>query len=173
MKELTWANELDGAFCFGNSFAYFDEEGNRQFLEAVYRALKEGGRFMLQTNVIAESILTRPLSRTWYEMETSCFCIRRGMKRRPRVLISDYQFIRDQEVEKKTAVYRIYTVKAVFDLLQSVGFREPKALGSLNGDPFKWGILLFTLLFTNKESVRRSFSEAPSLNTKTMIRSFF
>ena len=45
MKELDWSDELDGAFCFGNSFAYFDDEGNRRFLKAVYRALRSGGRF--------------------------------------------------------------------------------------------------------------------------------
>ena len=81
---------------------------------------------MLQTNVIAESILTRPLSRTWYEMGDILFLHSARYEVETSRLISDYQFIRDQEVEKKTAVYRIYTVKAVFDLLQSVGFRGLK-----------------------------------------------
>ena len=92
MKELTWESELDGAFCMGNSFAYFHDAGNRQFLEKVYRALKPEKAFLLQTNLVMESILTKPLSRTWYEFgwgpsSTSAVHFRRrsvsSMTRRP------------------------------------------------------------------------------------------
>ena len=43
MRELPGPAAFDHAFCFGNSFGYFDEAGNRRFLEAVCRALKPGG----------------------------------------------------------------------------------------------------------------------------------
>jgi SAM-dependent methyltransferase len=139
MKQLTWVEELDGAFCFGNSFAYFDEEGNRQFLGAIYRALKSGGRFLLQTNVIAESIFTKPLSRTWYELGDILFLHVARYEPETSRLVSDYQFIRGQEIERKSAEYRIYTVRAALDLLQEVGFRSPRTMGSLDETPFKLG----------------------------------
>src|SRR5579864_11032 len=47
MRQLPWASEFDHAICFGNSFGYFGEEGNREFLRGVYRTLKPGGRFVL------------------------------------------------------------------------------------------------------------------------------
>src|SRR5580704_2800637 len=40
MRDITWDSEFDGAFCFGNSFGYFNWEEARRFLTAVARALK-------------------------------------------------------------------------------------------------------------------------------------
>jgi cyclopropane fatty-acyl-phospholipid synthase-like methyltransferase len=47
MRDLPWREDFDGAYCFWGSFGYFDDEGNRAFLEAVARALKPGGRFLM------------------------------------------------------------------------------------------------------------------------------
>src|SRR5262249_34325635 len=46
MRDLPWSAAFDHAFCFGNSFAYFDDAGNLAFLQAVNAALKPGGRFV-------------------------------------------------------------------------------------------------------------------------------
>jgi cyclopropane fatty-acyl-phospholipid synthase-like methyltransferase len=43
MTDLPWREEFDGAFCFGNSFGYLDDDANARFLTAVARALKHGG----------------------------------------------------------------------------------------------------------------------------------
>ena len=39
MRDLPWPMSFDGAFCFGNSFGYLDDDGNARFLDAVYRVL--------------------------------------------------------------------------------------------------------------------------------------
>jgi SAM-dependent methyltransferase len=139
MKMLRWFDEIDGCFCFGNSFSYFDEQGNHEFLKSVHRALRTGGRFVLQTNVIAESILTRPLARSWYELGDILFLHVARYESETASLSSDYQFIRGQTVEKKTAIYRIYSVREVVQLLKTVGFQNPKIFGDLEGNPFKLG----------------------------------
>jgi len=51
------AGPFDGVYCWGNSFGYFDRDGCEQFVCAVSRALKPGGRFVLESGMIAESIL--------------------------------------------------------------------------------------------------------------------
>jgi SAM-dependent methyltransferase len=47
MCDLPWSNTLDGAYCFGNSFCYLDHHGATQFLAAIGRCLKPGGRFAI------------------------------------------------------------------------------------------------------------------------------
>src|SRR5262249_4264659 len=57
MRDLPWPGAFDCAFCFGNSFAYFDGAGNRDFLKAVHSILKPGGMFILDTGLVAECVL--------------------------------------------------------------------------------------------------------------------
>jgi SAM-dependent methyltransferase len=44
MRELAWESEFDGAFCFGNSFAYLDADDACKFFWGIARSLKPGGR---------------------------------------------------------------------------------------------------------------------------------
>jgi len=57
MRQLGAVGDFDGAFCFGNSFGYLDDQGNADFLKAVAGALKPGGRFLLDYPAAAEALL--------------------------------------------------------------------------------------------------------------------
>src|SRR5262249_1977537 len=67
MTDLAWDGEFDGAFCFGNSFGYLDDTNNALFLRAVARALRPGGRFVLDTFMLAESVFPDFHERSWHE----------------------------------------------------------------------------------------------------------
>ena len=54
----TIGHSFDGAYCLGNSFGYVDYEGMYVFVEKVANALKPGARFVINSGLIAESILT-------------------------------------------------------------------------------------------------------------------
>ena len=43
MRDLPWPERFDGAFSFGNSFGYLDDQGNADFFKAVARAPQAGG----------------------------------------------------------------------------------------------------------------------------------
>lgn len=51
MRDLPWEDAFDAAFCFWGSFGYFDDEGNETFLRVVFRALRPGARFLLETHI--------------------------------------------------------------------------------------------------------------------------
>ena len=65
MRDLPWTETFDAAFCFWGSFGYFDDDGNRRFLEAVHRALKTDSRFALDVSNLAEHLLPRSQHRSW------------------------------------------------------------------------------------------------------------
>src|SRR5689334_14916512 len=69
MRDLPWPEQFDGAFCFGNSFSYLDDEGNADFLKAIARALKPGARFVLDTSYVLESLLSNIQWKTWYQAD--------------------------------------------------------------------------------------------------------
>jgi SAM-dependent methyltransferase len=139
IQSLPWEGKLDGAFCFGNSFAYFDEAGNRRFLGEVQRALKPGGRFILQTNLLAESIFAKQPARSWYEFGDVLFMHAPAYDPVSGVLSSDYTLLRGGEREVKRAHYRVYRLREVMDMLRETGFGEPCCFGGMNGEPFKLG----------------------------------
>src|SRR5262249_51781497 len=57
MRDLPWRDEFDGAFSFGNSFGYLDDEGNAEFLRALHRVLKPVARLLLDVPTVAECLL--------------------------------------------------------------------------------------------------------------------
>lgn len=139
MKKLPWISELDGVFCFGNSFAYFDDEGNRKFLSEVFRALKTGGKFILQSNLIAESILPDWPGRSWYEFGGILFLRNGSYDIQTGTMTSEYTLIKDGVREVKSAHYRIYLLREVLQMLSSIGFKNIKTFGSLAGKEFSLG----------------------------------
>jgi SAM-dependent methyltransferase len=60
MRDLPWAGAFDGAYSMGNSFGYLDDQGNADFLSAVARALKPGGRFVLDTGCHRQGVTDLP-----------------------------------------------------------------------------------------------------------------
>lgn len=48
MRTLPWEGRFDAALLWFTAFGYFDDEGNRAVLREVRRALRPGGRFVLE-----------------------------------------------------------------------------------------------------------------------------
>ena len=54
---MTIGQSFDGAYCLGNSFGYVDYDGMDVFVGKVANALKPGARFVINSGLVAESIL--------------------------------------------------------------------------------------------------------------------
>lgn len=50
MRTLPWTRHFDAVVNWFTSFGYFDDDGNRTVLAEVARALRPGGRFLLELN---------------------------------------------------------------------------------------------------------------------------
>lgn len=68
--------EFDGAMCFGNSFGYLTHEKTRQHLCTLRTHLRRQGRFIIDTGMIAESILADTKAEETYEMNGYTFNVR-------------------------------------------------------------------------------------------------
>jgi len=139
MRELPWENTFDGAFCFGNSFGYFDDAGNAAFLRAVARALKPGATFVLDCPLTAESILLHFTERTWVQLGTLYFLAQRQYDPVRSVLRSDYTFLRDGSEDRRSAFYRVYLLRELLALCEQAGFGEPNTFASFDRQPFALG----------------------------------
>ena len=86
MRELPFDEEFDAAICMWGSFGYFDDAGNLAQARAAARALKPGGRYLIDTPEL-ETICPRFRERDWFEVEgtassrSSSFRLGRGARR--------------------------------------------------------------------------------------------
>ena len=140
MRDLPWVGEFDAVLCWWNSFGYFDDDGNVAFLRGVFRALKPGGRFLLDTPLAETSLPGMdPQERTWYPAGDVVALEERDYDHETGRLESDWTFIRDGELAKGWFSLRLYTYRELAALLREAGFGALRSYGSLEGEPFEVG----------------------------------
>lgn len=138
MRELPWPQAFDGAFCFGNSFGYLEDDENRDFLRAVARVLKPGARFLMQT-FCAELVVHTFQERSWFEaggilmLEENHYDLARSR------MNTEYTFIAGGKVERKRGFQRFYAYAELCRLLEEAGFTDPQGFGSLDLEPAHLG----------------------------------
>lgn len=134
MHELPWAAAFDGAFCFGNSFGYLEDGENRQFLDAVARALKPGAWLILETTCL-EMVLKCFQERSWFEVGGILMLEENQYDLAQSRINTDYTFVADGRVERKLGSQRYYAFAELCRLLEEAGFKEVESFGSLEMGP--------------------------------------
>jgi SAM-dependent methyltransferase len=139
MRDLPWSAQFDAAFCAGNSFGFFDDEGNRAYIEAVARSLKPAGWFALDTGWVAEALF--PHFREKIEMELGAIRFLAENRYEPRTGRVENRFTisRGKESESKLASHRVYSGVELTGLLEEAGLEPVEMFGSLTEEPFRLG----------------------------------
>ncbi len=138
MRHLPWKREFGGAFCFGNSFGYFENEGHRTFLQAVAKVLKPGARFLLDTTS-AEAIFPTFQERTRMRVGKFLFLEENRYVPLEGRIYTKYTFVRGGNANTRIGSQRIFALSEIRHLLEEAGFEEVQAYGSLKREPFRIG----------------------------------
>jgi SAM-dependent methyltransferase len=162
MRDLPWPAAFDHAFCFGNSFGYFDDEGNLAFLRALAGLLKPGGRLVLETGLAAESILMHPLGRRWSRFGDLLFLHETSYEATTGRLTSDYTLVQNGQVEGKQAVFQVYSCHELVRMLRAAGFGLVETYGSLKKEPYRLGSPRLWLVATRASGVAEPVASGPA-----------
>jgi SAM-dependent methyltransferase len=153
MRDLPWRQEFDGAFCFGNSFGYFDDAGNAAFLKAVSRVLKAGAKFLMDC-AVAENVLPNFQDRNWFPAGDIKFLRNARYDPERGRIDTEYTLIRDGRTETRAASHRIYAYRELSQLLKEAGFSGVMGFGSLTQEPFGLGSKRCLIVATRSPSAR-------------------
>ena len=146
LRRLRWHSEFDGAFCFGNSFGYFEFPDMIAFVRGVARALKPGGRFVVETGAAAESLLPTLPEREWYQLEDILFAIENRYLAEISCLETTAVFVRDGKAESRRWWHWIYTTAEIRRMLEQAGLLTRALFGSHDGKPFRIGSPLLLIV---------------------------
>jgi SAM-dependent methyltransferase len=139
MRDLPWPGEFDGAFCFGNSFGYYEEDGNARFVQAVARALKPGARFLLDASYISEVLFPGLQERAWYPFGEFLFLADRHYDPARGRLDVEYTLVRDGRLEKRAMSARVFSYREACRIFEEAGFTDLRGYGTLAKEPFRLG----------------------------------
>jgi SAM-dependent methyltransferase len=133
MRELPWTERFDAAFNWFTSFGYFDDEGNRAWLEAVRRTLKPGGRLAIDVHS-RDAFMQNRLSAAVVDrgddllVDRHTFDVESGREETERWIV------RYGNVRKTSYSVRFFTFTELRDLLLDVGFAPVRGVGH-DGNP--------------------------------------
>jgi SAM-dependent methyltransferase len=139
MSGFALACQVEGAFCFGNSFGYMSHADNLRFLAGVSDCLRPGGRFVMETGIIAESLLPSLPSSRWHRVKDIFALSANRYDPVQEQLSTDYTFIRGETVQTGTATYSVYTVAELGRLLSSCGLTVESLYGTTGRQSYRLG----------------------------------
>jgi cyclopropane fatty-acyl-phospholipid synthase-like methyltransferase len=139
MRQVEGTSIYDGAYCFGNSFAFLGHDETEKFLAALARTLKPGARFIVETGMAAESVLHDFEEQSCHELGDLSIMIKERYLAEESCIDSEYIFEHAGEKETRVAREWIYTVAEIRRMLSRAGFEIVNIYGSLKCEPYKLG----------------------------------
>jgi len=133
------ADSFDGAFCFGNSFPYLDRTGVNAFLAALSRAIRAGGRLVIDTGCAAESILPTLLPQRWHRFDDIIVMSKASYIASASRLDIDYTFIQGSKIETRPSSSYVFTVAELARMLADAGFEVVSLNGGFASERYELG----------------------------------
>jgi SAM-dependent methyltransferase len=139
MRELPWHGTFDGVYCSGNSFGYLNNEDARGFLNGIARALKTGGRFLMDTGMVAESILPQLGKGLWHRMGDIIVISENHYHPEESRLDIDYTFIQNGKQETRPSTSYCFTAGELCRMHAAAGLKMRELFDWYSGKPFQLG----------------------------------
>lgn len=133
MRELPWTGEFDVVINWFTAFGYLGDDGDREVLAGVVRALRPGGRFLIEINNypwLLRNLLTSIID----ERDGDLLVDRNAFDPLTNRITTHRTTIRDGRRRDTRFFVRLYPYTELRTLLLGAGFAEVTAFGR-DGDP--------------------------------------
>ncbi len=133
MRELSFEGIFSACFVWQTSFGYFDDQTNFRVLRGIHRALRPGGRVLIDV-LNRDHIVTKMPHRLWWEGVNCIFLEEVELDHRSSVLHTKRSFIYEDgspPLEQNTFI-RVYSLHELCQLLRAAGFVVREVSGELH-----------------------------------------
>ncbi|GIQ69317.1 class I SAM-dependent methyltransferase [Xylanibacillus composti] len=135
MRELQSEDEFDAIINIGTAFGYIeDEEGDREILRRVYRALKPGGHFLQDTE--NRDFKLRQLYNTWEKMNGRLVFSRRAFHHHTGRWTEELNWYTEGDREHALLDLRLYTATELVRMTEAAGLQVRELHGGFDLSPF-------------------------------------
>lgn len=132
-------SKFDGAYCLGNSFGYVDYEGMRTFTGKIAGALRPGSKFIINSGVVAESILPNFPKSNSYTLGDLKMEIVNDYNPAESYMTSDLRYTRGNRVEEHRFKHYVFTISEIHRLLKEAGLHVLNVFSTTDGKGYKLG----------------------------------
>jgi SAM-dependent methyltransferase len=140
-RTFTVEQPCDAAICFFGSFGYFSDDDNLRFAQRIAEALRPGGQFLLDLQII-ETVLPDFRARDWWwatPEQKLLVAEHRTFDVETSRVEGTFTFMGEGRNETAAFSIRLYTLRELKQLLREAGFVSFRALEAETGEAFGFG----------------------------------
>jgi len=149
LRHISFHDEFDGVYNWFSSFGYFTEEENAALLLSYARALRRGGRLLIEQlnrerilrNFQPERDISGVLYRAHWDRDEQRLCIRR--------------IVQGVENPQNRSSQRLYTSGQMQRLLRHAGLETERMYGSLDDPEYRKGSRQMIIVASKEANMRR------------------
>ncbi|WP_262507670.1 SAM-dependent methyltransferase [Spirosoma endophyticum] len=139
-RDLGAGDTFDAAYCLGNSFSFFPRVDMQAFLARIATLLKPGGRFLVHSEMLAESILPEYQARNWQPVgDDILFLVENEYDPLESRIDSHLTYVRNGETQTRMAQHYVYTLADLRHLFAEAGLPVVDCYGTVEGDSYALG----------------------------------
>lgn len=139
MVSLQVDRQFDGAICMGNSFGYLTHDDTVAFIHSLHKCLQPDARLIIDSGMIAESILVTMKREASYEVGDYVFSITNDYDVAQSRLLTHTVLRHGYEEWRQSFSQCVYTCGELSRLLERLGFAIVGRYADLNDAPFALG----------------------------------
>ena len=128
-----------GAICMGNSFGYFNFDKMKSFVEKVSSSLEAGSRFIINSGMIAESILLNFSKNRSFTFGNLTMDITNIYNVEDSYMVCHLLYTKEGKMEKHAFKHYVFTLGEVKRLLKLFGFRTVAIYNSTDKGKYNLG----------------------------------
>lgn len=143
MRRLTFHNQFDAAANLFTSIGYFESDReNQAVVNAAFRALRPGGRYLLDT-VSRDWLLKHFVSSDWMERGGAKLLHQRTFDFKTSLEHCHWTFLHDGTEQTYEVTLRWYSVHEVLNMFKKAGFVDIETFGAFDEKPIDFNTRRF------------------------------